>query len=184
MADNLDYLNEKIEQFAIEKLTSVYNSIYNDFIWNQKADDFDFVHQELGIALEVSLVITKNTQNVVSYQNSFRKDITTIKQAKVDDTGRLLSWYGGSVGELRRLIIERINRKNTKAKKHIREGIAECQLCLCIDDGGWFEKESEFAFLKSIKLSKDVMFRKIFIITMSLFLVYEDDEIVRYTRNA
>ena len=46
-------------------------------IWNQKADDFDFVHQGLGIALEVSLVITKNTQNVVSYQNSFRKDITT-----------------------------------------------------------------------------------------------------------
>ena len=182
MADKLDFSDEKTEQFAIKKLASVYNSIYNDFIWNQKADDFDFVHQELGIALEVSLVITKNTQNVVSYQNSFRKDITTIKQAKVDDTGRLLSWYGGSVGELRRLIIERINRKKTKAKKHIREGIAECQLCLCIDDGGWFEEESEFAFLKSIKLGKDVMFRKIFIITRSLFLVYEDDEIIRYTR--
>ena len=42
MADKLDYRDEKIEQFAIEKLTVAYNSIYNDFIWNQKADDFDF----------------------------------------------------------------------------------------------------------------------------------------------
>ena len=180
MADKLNYSDEKTEQFAIEKLTSVYNSIYNDFIWNQKADDFDFVHQELGIALEVSLVITKNTQNVVSYQNSFRKDITTIKQAKVDDTGRLLSWYGGSVGELRRLIIERINRKNTKAKKHIREGIAECQLCLCIDDGGWFERKEEFDFLKERFSLEDTLFTKIFIITSSMFLVYENNEIIKY----
>ena len=180
MADKLNYSDEKTEQFAIEKLTSVYNSIYNDFIWNQKADDFDFVHQELGIALEVSLVITKNTQNVVSYQYSFRKDITTIKQAKVDDTGRLLSWYGGSVGELRRLIIERINRKNTKAKKHIREGIAECQLCLCIDDGGWFERKEEFDFLKERFSLEDTLFTKIFIITSSMFLVYENNEIIKY----
>ena len=180
MAYKLDFSDEKTEQFAIKKLASVYNSIYNDFIWNQKADDFDFVHQELGIALEVSLVITKNTQNVVSYQNSFRKDITTIKQAKVDDTGRLLSWYGGSVGELRRLIIERINRKKTKAKKHIREGIAECQLCLCIDDGGWFERKEEFDFLKERLSLEDTLFKKIFIITSSMFLVYENNEIIKY----
>ena len=180
MADKLDFSDEKTEQFAIKKLASVYNSIYNDFIWNQKADDFDFVHQELGIALEVSLVITKNTQKVVSYQNSFRKDITTIKQAKVDDTGRLLSWYGGSVGELRRIIIERINRKKTKAKKHIREGIAECQLCLCIDDGGWFERKEEFDFLKERLSLEDTLFKKIFIITSSMFLVYENNEIIKY----
>lgn len=98
MADKLDYRDKKIEQFAIEKLTFAYNSIYNDFVWKQKADDFDFIHQNLGIALEVSVIITKNTQNVLSYQNSFRKNIVTIKQAKVDKNGRLVSWYGGSVG--------------------------------------------------------------------------------------
>jgi hypothetical protein len=180
MANKLDYRDEKIEQFAIEKLTFAYNSIYNDFIWNQKADDFDFIHQNLGIALEVSVIITKNTQNVLSYQNSFRKNIATIKQAKVDENGRLVSWYGGSVGELRRLIIERINRKNAKAKKHLREEIVECQLCLCIDDGGWFERKEEFDFLKEITLLKDTVFNKIFIITSSLFLVYENNEIASY----
>ena len=64
----------------------------------------------------------------------------------------------------------------------MRAEIKECQLCLCVDDGGWFEKESEFDFLKSIKLGEDVIFSKLFIITSSLFLVYEGDEIVRYTR--
>lgn len=180
MAAPLDYSDEKTEQFAIKKISTIYSPVYSDFVWNQKADDFDFVHQELGVALEVSLVITKNTQNVVSYQHSFRKDITTIKQAKVDDTGRLLSWYGGSVGELRRLIIERINRKNTKAKKHIREGIAECQLCLCIDDGGWFERKEEFDFLKERLSLENTLFKKIFIITSSMFLVYENNEITKY----
>lgn len=180
MLENLDYSDKKIEQFAIEKISTVYSPVYGDFIWNQKAYDFDFVHHELGIALEVSVIITKNTQNVVSYQHSFRKDIATIKQAKVDENGRLLSWYGGSVGELRRLIIERINRKNTKAKNHIRDGIVECQLCLCIDDGGWFERKEEFDFLKEISLLTDTVFNKIFIISSSLFLVYENREITNY----
>lgn len=180
MEDKLDYSDEKIEQFAIETLASLYNPVYNDFIWNQKADDFDFIHQNLGIALEVSVIITKNTQNVLSYQNSFRKDITTIKQAKVDENGRLVSWYGGSVGELRRLIIERINRKNAKAKKHIKDGIVECQLCLCIDDGGWFERKEEFDFLKERISLEDTLFKKIFIITSSMFLVYENNEISKY----
>lgn len=182
MGNKLDYSDKIIEPFAITTIANSYDAVYNSFFWNKKKDDFDFINNALGIGVEVSVVITKNTQTVVSYQNSFRKDITTIKQASLDESGELRAWYGGSYGELRKLILERIFLKSTKATKHMRAEIKECQLCLCVDDGGWFEKESEFDFLKSIKLGKDVMFRKIFIITSSLFLVYEDDEIIRYTR--
>ena len=182
MSGKLDYSDKIIEPFAIKTIANSYDSIYNNFLWNKKKDDFDFINNALGIGLEISVVITKNTQTVVSYQNSFHKDITTIKQASLDESGELRGWYGGSCGELRNLIIERIFLKNTKAIKHIRAEINECQLCLCVDDGGWFEKESEFDFLKSIKLGKDVIFRKVFIITSSLFLVYESDKIIRYPR--
>jgi hypothetical protein len=153
-----------------------------DFCWNKKSDDFDYVHFALSIGLEVSVIITRNTQKVVSYQNSLRKDIASIKNAKVDDNGCLLSWYGGSCIELKKLILDRIVTKNDKAKRHLRDSVSECQLCLCVDDGGWFENESEFDFLKSIKLGEDVIFSKVFIITSSLFLVYEGEEIIRYTR--
>ena len=182
MDNKLDYSDKIIEPFAITTIANSYDAVYNSFLWNKKSDDFDFISNALGIGLEVSVVITKNTQTVIAYQNSFRKDITTIKQAYVDDSGELRAWYGGSFDELRKLIIERILLKNSKAKKHIRTEIKECQLCLCIDDGGWFEKESEFNFLKSIKLNKDVLFSKIFIITSSLFLAYESNKITRYPR--
>lgn len=182
MGNKLNYSDKIIEPFAITAIANSYDAVYNSFFWNKKKDDFDFINNALGIGLEVSAVITKNTQTVVSYQNSFRKDITTIKQASLDESGELRAWYGGSCGELRKLIIERILLKNIKAKKHMRAEIKECQLCLCVDDGGWFEKESEFDFLKSIKLGEDVVFCKVFIITSSLFLVYECDEIIRYTR--
>lgn len=182
MGNKLDYSDKIIEPFAITTIANSYDAVYNSFFWNKKNDDFDFINNALGIGLEVSVVITKNTQTVVAYQNSYHKDITTVKQARLDDGGELRAWYGGSYGELRKLIIERIFLKNTKATKHMRAEINECQLCLCVDDGGWFGKESEFDFLKSIKLGEDVIFRKLFIITSSLFLVYEGDKIIRYTR--
>lgn len=182
MVKKLDYSDKIIEPFAITTIANSYDAVYNSFFWNKKKDDFDFINNALGVGLEVSVVITKNTQTVVSYQNSLRKDITTIKLAMFDENSELRAWYGGSGGELRNLIVERILLKNTKAKKHIRPEIKECQLCLCVDDGGWFEKESEFDFLKSMKLNEDVIFHKIFIITSSLFLVYEGDKITRYPR--
>ena len=183
MENKLNYSDKIIEPFAIKTIEASYDSMYGDFCWNQKADDFDFIHRSFGIALEVSVIITKNTQTVLAYQNSFHKDHTTIKQANIDEKGELRSWYGGSVGELRQMIIERINIKNTKANKHFRSEIKDCQLCLCIDDGGWFEHVWEFDFLKSIELNKNVVYSKIFIITSSLFLVYENGEITSYTRN-
>ena len=182
MGKLLNYSDKIIEPFAIKTIANSYDSIYNSYLWNKKKDDFDFINNALGIGLEISVVITKNTQTVVSYQNSFRKDITTIKQASLDERGELRAWHGGSCGELRKLIIERILQKNTKAAKHMRAEIKECQLCLCVDDGGWFEKESEFDFIKSIKLCEDVIFSKLFIITSSLFLVYEGDKIIRHIR--
>ena len=182
MENKLDYSDKIIEAFAIRTIAASYNPIYNEFFWNKKANDFDFVHHDLGIALEVSVVITQNTQKVLSYQNSFHKDISTIKQATIDDSGRILSWYGGSFEELKHLIIKRIISKNSKAKKHLRNGIKECQLCLCVDDGGWFERKEEFDFLINNISIQSTIFSKTFIITSSLFLVYENNEIKDYQR--
>ena len=173
MNQNLNYNDNIIEPFAIKTIESSYNSVYNDFCWNKKADDFDFVHYNLRIGLEVSVIITSNTQKVVSYQNSIRKDIKSIRGAKINSNGELSAWYGGSGFELQKLIIDRISRKNSKAKRHLSDKITECQLCLCIDDGGWYQREDEFEFLKTSQVVAEMLFSKLFVITSSLFLVYE-----------
>ena len=182
MEDKLNYSDKTIEPFAIEIISASYNPIYKEFHWNKKADDFDFVHYDLGIGLEVSVIISANTQKVVAYQNSFRKDINSIRGAKTNENGDLSAWYGGSGLELRRLIIDRIHTKNAKAQKHISNIISECHLCLCIDDGGWFQRAEEFDFLKTINSVSKTIFSKIFIVTSSLFLVYEKQEITTYER--
>ena len=182
MRDILNFDDAIIEPFAVRTITHSYDSIYNDFIWNKKADDFDFVHHKLGIGLEVSVIITKNIQTVVSYQNSHRKNLNLIKQVKTDENGKILSYYGGSLYELRKLIIDRILRKNTKAKRHLKNPIETCQLCLCVDDGGLFEYKEEFDFLFQNKILENTIFNKIFIITRSLFLVYENGAITSLQR--
>ena len=119
MQNKLDFSDGTIEPFALKTISCSYDSIYSSFIWNQKADDFDFIHHNLGIGLEVSVVITQNTQTVVSYENSHRKHLESIKQVKTDSSDNILSYYGGSFCELRKLIIERIARKNSKVQRHL-----------------------------------------------------------------
>ena len=184
MRQKLNYKDNVLEPFALKTIASFYDSIYNDFIWNKKADNFDFIHSGLGIALEISTIITKNTQKVVAYEHSVRPDIRSIKQAKTDINGNLISWYGGSGFEIKNLILERIECKNAKAQKHFISNFKECQLCLCVDDGGWFESVEEFDFLKESPLVKNMIFSKIFIITRDLFLVYENNQIASYQRKS
>ena len=182
MVEKLNFDDKIIETFAIKTISASYNPIYGEFNWNEKADNFDFIHHNLGVGLEVSVVITQNTQAVVSYEHSHRKNLDSIKQVKTDSNGNILSYYGGSFCELRKLIIERIARKNLKAQRHLKKYNVECQLCLCVDDGGLFEYKEEFDFLLQNKILENTIFRKIFIITRSLFLVYENGAITSYQR--
>ena len=182
MENKLDYSDKITEPFAITTIANFYDTVYNSFLWNEKTDDFDFSHYDLGIGLEVSVIITSNTQKVLSYQNSIRKDIKSIRGAKINSNGELSAWYGGSGFELQKLIIDRISRKNSKAKRHLSDKITECQLCLCIDDGGWYQREDEFEFLKTSKVVSEMIFSKLFIITSSLFLVYEKNRITSCNR--
>lgn len=182
MANKLNFSSNKVELFAIQAISHSYNSIYSNFHWNDKADDFDFVYSDLGVALEVSTILTSNTEKVLIYENSPHPNMNSIKQAKLDSNGNLLSYYGGNCIELKNLILKRITKKNIKAKKHLRKEISKCELCLCVDDGGWFEHIEEFDFLQKNVAMENLIFGKIFIITSKLFLVYENNKIVEYQR--
>jgi hypothetical protein len=56
------------------------------------------------------------------------------------------------------------------------------ELCLCVDDGGWFEYIEEFDFLRENAVMENLIYKRIFIITSKLFLVYENNKIVEYKR--
>ena len=182
MKSKLNFKDSIVEPFAMQTISRSYSSIYSSFSWNEKADDFDFIHLESGIGLEVTSVLTANTKKVLSYENSFRPNVNSIKDGKTDYDGNLLSYYGGSCIELRNLIISSIEKKDSKAQKHLREEITKCELCLCVDDGGWFKSVEEFNFFIENKVIESTVFDKIFIITSRLFLVYENNKITSYQR--
>ena len=174
----LNYSSNTIEQFAINILSLSYDCMYSDFIWNKKNDNFDYTSKDSKIALEVSLVIPENIERVLAYQNSNKPDISTIQLHKLDQNDNLIRYYGGSICELKKKIIDTIKKKNLKALRRQNNNIEKYQLCLCIHDGGLFEYPDEWDFLKSNIDIQVSIFNQIFLITDCKLFIFDKSNII------
>ena len=181
----LDYNSNIMELFAQKTISLSYNSIYSTFDWNKKADDFDFTSPDKKIALEVVSIIPKNIIEACKYEKELAKGkkptSKNIKMAKIDTSGSLISYYGGSMTEIRRAFINAIKIKHEKAiKRPIKYAVYE--LCICADDGALFDSDLSFDFLLESDLLSKVCFSKIFIITSAHFFVIENSTITEFER--
>lgn len=173
----LNFHKSKIEPFAIKTISLSYDTRYSSFTYNASDNNFDYNSKDNTIALEVSTIIPKNIQNVLRYANSLNPKIDKVINAKVDNNGNLKSYYGGSIQELKDLIIDRIKEKEEKGKRKNKVYL-EYELCLCVLDGGLFEHIYELNFIKN----QTTFYKKIFIITASCFFAFEKGIIKKYNR--
>ncbi|MBO5338685.1 MAG: hypothetical protein J6A96_03170 [Clostridia bacterium] len=181
----LDYSSNIIEPFAQTTISLSYDNVYSTFVWNKKADDFDFTSPDKKIALEVVSVIPENIIEACKYEKVLAKGkkptSINIKMAKIDASGSLISYYGGSMTEIRRAIIKAIETKHEKAvKRLIKYDVYE--LCICTDDGALFNSNLSFDFLLESELLSKACFSRIFIITSAHFFVIENSIISEYER--
>lgn len=181
----LDYNSNIMELFAQKTISLSYNSIYSTFDWNKKADDFDFTSPDKKIALEVVSVIPENNIEASKYEKVLAKGkkptSKKIKMAKIDTSGSLISYYGGSMTEIRKAFIKAIETKQEKAlKRLIKYDVYE--LCICTDDGALFDSDLSFDFLLESKILSKACFSRIFIITSEHFFVIENSTITEFER--
>lgn len=102
----LDYSSDFMENFAIGVLSNSFDNSYAKYIWRHKKDDFDFISPD-GVtnAIEVASVISKNSINAREYELALNRgkkpDVNRVKKAHADKNGKLLTYYGGSMDEIR-----------------------------------------------------------------------------------
>ena len=181
----LNYSSEIMEKFAIRVLSKSFDQIYENYIWHNKDNDFDFTSQDDTIALEVATILPQNIINVIQYEKTLDNgkipDIYKVISAHVDSDGELLSYYGGSMYEIRKAIVNMIDKKESKrinrTKKYVRY-----ELCLCIDEGALFNTVRDFEFIINSNILNRTGFSRLFLITSSNFYVIENNIIQEYKR--
>lgn len=163
------------EEFALRTISKSFDSYYGQYNFPKDTDNFDAISPDNNRALEVTLVISQNNREGYIYEKQFAQGKTNlrtnhIKWAKTDSSGKLLQWQGGPIDEIINEIKNFISKKEAKAKKRLSYSTFDfVDLCICIDDGGWFD-ENDFPRI-NIDLSNTI-FKNIFFITSSLFFRY------------
>lgn len=183
----MDYSSERVvEPFAINTIGNSYDKHHLSFLRGHKNDAFDFTSPDGRVALEVSLIIPGNINRVITYEDRKSKgetcDRSYVRNALYDDAGNLLCYDGGSISELKLLILERITAKNGKALRRKTGTIKSYELCLAIFDGGLLHKPTDFKFVLESKEFNDSIFDKLFIITSGNFFLIENASIREYKR--
>lgn len=179
----MEYLrfdDKEIESYAIDILGKFYDSKYLSMIWNNGLDEFDFTNEDSSIALEVMVVISESTKKVLQYESSLKKGRNYYKpqimNSRFDDDGNLLYYGGGSIIELKNIIKESIKEKEEKRKKR-NKIFGSYELCLCVDDGGLFDKKSSFNFIIDEKILDKTEFSTLFIITSYNLFIIKNNQI-------
>lgn len=188
MAYNLD--QGVLEKFAIKCLSEVHDS-YSELIWNQKDDNFDYVsNNDKGLALEITSVIPESIKRLTQYEKAFEKhgeaDQTRLPGAKFNSDGTVKCSQETFWGEIPVKIIERLEEKNHKAKCRIEKGQAfeRYELCICIYQCPFYDDADSVSFLMDYCENHDIVFDKVYII--SIDCVFEIDvhegELMVYNR--
>lgn len=112
-----------------------------------------------------------------------KANLHEIKGVKTDENDRILSYYGGSISEIKKAIVDSINRKNRKALKRLmNKKYSQVDLCLVIQDGALLDFNS-FKYYFEEFYTLDFLFRNIFFITRDTFIRYsKSDDFVEYKR--
>lgn len=180
------YQSKNTEKFAIELLSNVVSPEYSTYRWNDKKDDFDFISLDGTKALEVSLIIPENIQNAIKYESSLERgkkpDIRKVECGEVTPEGELVCYYGGSMEEIRTLLLERIAKKDGKARRKQKPSITCYELCLLVSDGGLFHKEGDFDFLVPSTQYRSSIFDCVYIVTSTYLFVIKGRSITMKNR--
>lgn len=169
------YSKDVMEPFALTVISKSFDSRYSEYTRPTDTDNFDFISPDGVQALEVVSIIPDNEIKAYEYETQHFKgktnlNVKIIKCAKIKENGSLLAYYGGSIGEIIRLINERVVEKCEKAKRrsamHKYESV---DLCVCVQDGSLMDLQSyiiaDFNFTET-------PFKNIFFITPSYFFRY------------
>lgn len=174
-----------MEEFAIRTISKSYNNLYSNFIWHDKDDDFDFTSQDDTVAIEVATILPINEINAIQYENALEKgknpNLNKVINAQINDERELLTYYGGSMSEIRKLVIKMIKIKEVKRVNRIKKYI-QYELCLCINEGGLFNTVNDFDFIIKSGVLNDTGFSKLFLITCRNFYVISNNKIKEYRR--
>ncbi len=172
------YSKDIMEPFALKVLSLSFDSSYGEYYAPTNSDNFDYISLDRNSALEITSIISKNEMQVYIYEKSKAKGKQNLKHSMIrdlnlKDDGNIESYYGGSMSEIKVAIIKSIDKKQNKALKRLKEKQYNCvDLCLCINDGGLFDKYSfELAFTELDKY----LFNKIFFITCTHFICYSKE---------
>lgn len=164
-----------IEPFALSTIAKSFDAIYADYRSPESTDNLDYISPDGSKAIEITTVIPNNVIGGFVYDKALSKgknpSPNKIKKAKVDASGNLLSFYGGSMSEIRRGIIERIEEKNDKViKRKIKYSYKSVDLCICIADGSLFDL---YSFQTAFCDLQKYVFDNIFFITPSYFIRFD-----------
>lgn len=112
-----------------------------------------------------------------------KANLHEIKGVKTDENDRILSYYGGSISEIKKAIVDSINRKNRKVLKRLmNKKYSQVDLCLVIQDGALLDFNSFKHYFEEF-YTLDFLFRNIFFITRDTFIRYsKSDDFVEYKR--
>lgn len=183
------------ELFARSIIATSYNKKYNDLIWQEKNDDFDFVDNKRSIGLEVTQFLSKNEIEINKYEASYKRgnypDKSKIKMGHFSDNGKLLWGFGASLDEMKIGILDRLKEKLDKLENRIKKDhsktCGEYNICICLQDGGLFIEKLNFDYLLEY-INDDgynnlsYKFSKIFIICRCSFFLITKDGIYSYER--
>ncbi len=95
--EKLNYSSEKMEKFSIRVIAESFNKLYDDYIWQDKKDDFDFTSLDDKSALEVTSIIPINEINAVEYEKALDKckipNINKVIDARIDNNDELITYF-------------------------------------------------------------------------------------------
>ena len=146
----LNYSSATMEEFAIRTISESFDKIYSTYVWHDKDDNFDFSSLDNVVAIEVATILSNNIINAIQYENALNNgktpDINKVINSQIDKEGKLITYYGGLMDEIRDIIINIINKKERKRIKRIRK-YWSYELCLCVNEGGLFNTPRDFEFI-------------------------------------
>lgn len=177
---NLD--QKTLEIFARDQIAKIYDNGYNDLIWNEKDDNFDFTSEDGNKALEVTSVISSALRNVREYELAYDKKGANahrdLDKNHYYDDGRLKYSETTSTFEIEHLFRKALQDKNRKLQRRIslNQKFQHYELCICIYECPFYDDESSFENLKEIIDREIGMFDKMFIITRDCLFVYDKQE--------
>ena len=170
------YEKKITEPYAIKVLSMSFDSKFNEYMSPSNPDNFDYISPDGQSALEVTIAISQNEKEAYIFEKSAAKgkkklDETKVKELVLNDNSEIRSYYGGTIAEIKKIIRCRIDEKQYKALKRLKNNpVNKLDLCVLINDGGILDKTSFEWYFDDLN---KYVFNNIFFVTPSCFVCYK-----------